>query len=157
MKNGIESLGRIRAQGVAILVLTFVVGVLVGFAGERVRSARRAVPPAVPPEMGPATPDRFRQGNLPAMFRELNLTPQQVRQIAAIMEDGRPRSDAVLREMLPRLRAVTDSIRQEIRGVLTAEQAAAWDSLEMRMGRRPMRERMPGRRGVRGDSPPPIP
>ena len=31
MTNGIESLGRIRAQGIAILLLTFVVGVLVGF------------------------------------------------------------------------------------------------------------------------------
>jgi Spy/CpxP family protein refolding chaperone len=97
---------------------------------------------------------RFPQGNLPAMFRELNLTPEQARQIAIIMENWRPRSDAVLNEMLPRLRAVTDSIRQEIREVLTPEQAAALDSLEMRMRRGRMMERMPGRRGRRGGQPP---
>jgi Spy/CpxP family protein refolding chaperone len=153
MKNGVESLGRIRAQGVAILVLTFVVGVLVGFAGERVRGARRAVPPPVPPELGPGVTGRFRQGNLPTMFGELNLTPDQVGQIAAILESGRPRSDAVML----RLRAVTDSIRQEVRGVLTPEQAARWDSLEMHMRRGRMREGMPGRRGGRGDPQPPIP
>jgi Spy/CpxP family protein refolding chaperone len=153
MKDGVESLGRIRAQGVAILVLTFVVGVLVGFAGERVRSARRAAPPPVPPEMGPGVVGRFPQGNLPTMFRELNLTPEQVRQIAAILENGRPRSDAVML----RLRSVTDSIRQELRGVLTPEQAARLDSLETHMRRGRMREGMPGRRGGRGEPQPPIP
>jgi len=152
MKNGVESLGRIRAQGIAILVLTFVVGVLVGFAAERVR-ARRAPPPFQPT---PEVTRRFPGANLPAMFRQLNLTPEQVQQIATIMENGRPRSDAVLNEMLPRLRAVTDSIRQEIRGVLTPQQAVAFDSLEMRMRHGRMMERMPGRRGVHGDSPPPI-
>ncbi|NIN71887.1 MAG: hypothetical protein GTO46_08155 [Gemmatimonadetes bacterium] len=157
MKNGVESLGRIRAQGVAILLLTFVVGVLVGFAGERIRSARRAELPPLPPAMGPDMTARFRQGNLPAMFRRLNLTPEQARQIAAIMENGRPRSDAILDEMLPRLRAVTDSIRQEIGAVLTAEQAALWDSLAAHERRGRMRERMPGRRGGRGAPPPPIP
>jgi Spy/CpxP family protein refolding chaperone len=154
MKNGVESLGRIRTQGIAILLVTFVVGVLVGFAGERVRSARRAPRPL---EMGPEMMARFRQGDLPAMFRELNLMPQQVRQIAAIMENGRPRTDAVLDEMLPRLRAVTDSIRQEVRGVLTAEQTAVWDSLTAHARRGRMRERMPGRRGGRGGPPSPIP
>jgi Spy/CpxP family protein refolding chaperone len=154
MKNGIESLGRIRAQGIAILLLTFVVGVLVGFAGERVRTARRA---PGPPEMGPETMARFRQGNLPTMFQELNLTPEQVRQIEIIMENGRPRSDAVLDQMLPRLRAVTDSIRQEVRAVLTPEQAAVWDSLAAYERRGRMREGMPGRRGGRRDPPQPIP
>jgi Spy/CpxP family protein refolding chaperone len=154
MKNGVESLGRIRAQGIAILLLTFVVGVLAGFAGERVRSARNRPPPF---EMGPEMMARFRQGNLPTMFRELNLTPEQVRQIAAIMENGRPRSNAVLDEMLPRLRAVTDSIRQEVRGVLTAEQTAVWDSLADHARRGRMREERPGRRGGRGGPPPPVP
>jgi Spy/CpxP family protein refolding chaperone len=154
MKNGVESLGRIRAQGIAILVLTFVVGVLVGFASERVRNARSRPPPF---EMGPDMMVRFRQGDLPTMFRELNLTPEQVRQIAAIMENGRPRSDAVLDLMLPRLRAVTDSIRQEVRAVLTPEQIAVWDSLAAHTRRGRMREERPGRRGGRGAPPPQTP
>ena len=44
MTNGIESLGRIRAQGIAIILLSFVVGVLVGFAGERLRATRAPRP-----------------------------------------------------------------------------------------------------------------
>jgi Spy/CpxP family protein refolding chaperone len=150
MKNGVELLGRIRAQGIAILVLTFVVGVLVGFAGERIR-----VRASDPLERRPRTERRFPQGDLPPMFQELNLTPEQTRQIAAIMHNGRPRTDAVLDE----LRAVTDSIRQEVRGVLTPEQLAVWDSLmvRMRMRRGPERERMPGRREGRGGPPQPMP
>ncbi|UCC74689.1 MAG: hypothetical protein JSV86_09105 [Gemmatimonadota bacterium] len=156
MKNGVESLGRIRTQGVALLLLTFAVGVLVGFAAERVRSARRAPVPFKP---GPDVIGQFRQGQLPNIFRELGLTPEQREQIAVIMENGRPRSDAVMDEMLPRLRAVTDSIRQEVRAVLTPEQAAAWDSLmaQMQVRRGPLRPARPGRRTGRGGPPPPMP
>lgn len=63
------------------------------------------------------------------MFRELNLTDEQRAQIHEIMEQAGPQTDEVLNELLPRLRAVTDSIHDEIRAVLTPEQAAKLDSL----------------------------
>lgn len=148
MKEGVESLGRVRAQGIALLLLTFVAGILVGLAAERVRAVRRAPRPFEP---GPEMVGRFREGVMPSMFRALGLTAEQREQIAVIMESGRPRTEVVLDE----LRAVTDSIRQEIRAVLTAEQAAALDSLETdwrrRLGQVP--GMMPGRRG--GPSRPP--
>ncbi len=151
MKNGFESLGRIRAQGIALLLLTFIVGVLVGFAGERVRNARRTPPPFEP---GQGISRQFREGRLPRMFQALRLTPEQRDQIAVIMENGRERTDAALDE----LRAVTDSIHQEIRAVLTPEQLAVWDSVmvRIRMRRGPMQQ-MPGRRMDRGAPPPPMP
>ncbi len=69
------------------------------------------------------------------------------------MERRRPRTDELLREMLPRLRAVTDSLEAEVRAVLTAEQAVRLDSLvvKTRRGRRGPRS---GRR-ERFRSPPP--
>lgn len=140
MKEGFESLGRIRAQGIALLLVTFVVGALAGVALERVRVARRLpweAPRPFPGDMR-EPPGQF----MPAMFRELNLTDQQERQIRRILQDSRQEMDSVLNLMLPRLNAVTDSVRLEIRAVLTPEQAEQLDQLMSRARRR--RGVMPG-------------
>jgi hypothetical protein len=50
MKDGFESLGRLRLQGIALLAIAFVVGALGGMAVERVRASRAR--PA-PREWGP--------------------------------------------------------------------------------------------------------
>lgn len=55
-------------------------------------------------------------------FDELGLTDDQRRRIEQIFVRAQPRTDAVLAEALPRLRAVTDSINTEIQAVLTPEQ-----------------------------------
>jgi Spy/CpxP family protein refolding chaperone len=151
MRGGVESLGRIRAQGIVLLVVTFAAGVLVGLAGERFRAARNApdLPSPSSELLGPW------RDTLPPMFEQLDLTPDQQARILAIMEEGRPRTDRVLYQMLPRLRAVTDSIRSEIRSVLTSDQLTRMDSLMERMHRKhgPMHRRMRGR-GMRGPPPP---
>lgn len=127
MKEGVESLGRVRAKGIAILLLTFLVGGLAGAALERARASRGTPQPAA--RWWEARPGPRRPGGLPRMFRELNLTDEQRAQIHEIMEQAGPQTDEVLNELLPRLRAVTDSIHDEIRAVLTPEQAAKLDSL----------------------------
>ncbi|NIR44328.1 MAG: hypothetical protein GWN99_00200 [Gemmatimonadetes bacterium] len=144
MKDGVESLGRIRAQGIVLLLVMFVVGVLAGVALERVRIARNAPSGARPFGMG----QPWAEGHLPMMFRELDLTADQRERIATILLQSRPRTERILQEMLPRLRAVTDSVRDEVRAVLTVEQAARLDSLMVRMRPRgPMHQGRPGRRG----------
>lgn len=158
MKNSVESLGRIRAQGIALLVATFVAGTLAGMALERVRARPEGVPPGGEP--GPDMMRPFRPGRLPPMFEELDLTAEQRAQISDIVERSRPRTDELLQSMLPRLRAVTDSVRDEIHAVLTPEQAAKLDSLmaDMRGRNRGMRrgpwERGPGPPRQRGPGPP---
>jgi Spy/CpxP family protein refolding chaperone len=156
MKNTVESLGRIRAQGVALLVVTFVVGALAGMAFERLRAPQPDLPPGREPGLGMMRP--FGPGRLPPMFEELNLTAEQRAEISDIMERSRPRTDELLESMLPRLRAVMDSVRDEIHAVLTPEQAVKLDSLmadmqgQFRGMRRGLRERdqvppRPRRRG----------
>ncbi len=131
MKNSVESLGRIRAQGITLLVVTFVVGALAGMAFERFRAPRPGLPPGREPGLGMMRP--FGTDRLPPMFEELNLTAEQRALISEIMERSQPRTDELLDSMLPRLRAVTDSIRDEIRAVLTPEQAVKLDSLMAEM------------------------
>jgi Spy/CpxP family protein refolding chaperone len=65
-------------------------------------------------------------------FDELGLTDDQRRRIEQIFADAQPRTDAVLHETLPRLRAVTDSINAEIQAVLTPEQRRRLGRLEPR-------------------------
>jgi Spy/CpxP family protein refolding chaperone len=150
MKDGFESLGRIRAQGIALLLVTFVVGGLAGVAFERVRASRQAPPFEAPMGMRPPFEDF-----MPGMFRELNLTAEQHRRVMTILRDSRPNTDSLLNAMLPRLRAVTDSVREEIRAVLTPEQAAVLDSLTSEMNKGRGRGRMgPMPRGSRRGPPP---
>ena len=143
MKQGVESLGRIKLQGIALLFLAFVVGILAGAAGERLRATRDE--PGRPFARGPGM---FRPGELPPWYEELDLTPEQREKITEIFEQGRPLTDSIMREMLPRIRAVTGSIRAEIRSLLTPEQREKLDDLEERFRRR--------RRGFRRGGRPPI-
>lgn len=138
MTDGVESLGRIRAKGIALLAVTFIVGVLAGLAAERALASRRApeFPPSGRPMMG-----GWRAGELPQMFRRLELTEEQRAQIETILERARPRTEAVLKEMMPRLHAAMDSVNQEIRLVLTPEQISKLDSIMEEMRSRRLRRR----------------
>jgi Spy/CpxP family protein refolding chaperone len=139
MKQAVESLGRIRAQGIALLVVVFAAGALVGAAGDRLLGERPI--PRRPFAMRLGEP-----GHLPPPFERLGLTDEQRQRITAILDAARPLTDSILEETLPRLRAVTDSIRAEIRGVLTEEQRERFD--------REMPRILPGRPGFgRGGGP----
>jgi Spy/CpxP family protein refolding chaperone len=156
MKDGFESLGRVRAQGLVLLLVSFVVGILGGMALERVRMTRR-------PPRPPAERTAMRAG-MPPMFERLDLTPEQHQRIEAILEQSRPLTDSVLRSSLPRLRAIRDSVRLRIREVLTPEQQERFDEMERRWGDRgpgewglPMGPGERGRRGGPGGRPMPEP
>jgi Spy/CpxP family protein refolding chaperone len=158
MKDGFESLGRVRAQGLALLFLAFVVGVLGGMALERLRTTRRAPrPPGEWVGMRPGT------SVMPPVFERLDLSEEQRARIESIMRESRPLTDSVLQASLPRLRAIRDSVRLEIRAVLTPEQQERFDAIEHRWGDRGPGDRGapmgPGERGRRGgrspEEPPP--
>ena len=133
MKDGFESLGRVRFQGIALLAIAFVVGALGGMAAERIRATRARPAPLEGMQM---------RGGLPHGFGELNLTSEQREQINAIFRSSRPRTDSVLRASLPQLEAIHDSVRAEIRAVLTPDQQRRFDEMEARGPR--------GRWGPRG-------
>ena len=78
---------------------------------------------------GPGGPGGPRRGMLPPPYGALDLSAEQRERIAGILEKSRPRSDSILRESLPKLEAVMESVRAEIRTVLTAEQQARLDSM----------------------------
>jgi len=117
MKEGLESLGRIRLAGFVLLAVTFGVGVLAGAAGERMRARHLA------PEAWRPPGERMRGGP----YDWLDLTQDQRSRIAEIMERARPLTDSVLQETMPQLRAIMDSTHQAVRAVLTPEQRERLD------------------------------
>ena len=130
MKNGIESLGRVRVQGVALLLLAFLAGVVGGMAAERIRASRVAGEPPVPMGLGAG------RDALPPGLNRLDLTADQQERIRAILAARQPITDSLVRTTMPRLMAIHDSVRAEIRAVLTPEQRQRYDQAERRGMRR---------------------
>jgi Spy/CpxP family protein refolding chaperone len=140
MTDTVESLGRIRLQGIMLLVLVFLAGGLSGAALMRV-SARGPEPHGPPLMEGPPgmTP-----GRIPPVFDRLGLSDDQRVRIQAAFDGARPKSDSILGAALPAVRAIMDSLREEIRAILTEEQRKQFDEME--------RNRPPGGPG-RGEPP----
>lgn len=116
--------GRWRARALVLgsFAALFAAGVVAGIAWERARGGEA---PAFRVKVeGP-------RARVEA-FEELGLTDEQRRRIERIFEVAQPRTDAVLRETLPRLRAVTDSINAEVQAVLTPEQRRRLGRLQPR-------------------------
>jgi hypothetical protein len=144
VKEGLESLGRLRVQGLVLLAIVFGVGLFSGVAGDRMlRRQRRSSFPPLPPRGASAA-------DLPFYFERLALSSDQRARITGILRGSRPVTDSIMESTLPRLRTVMDSVRQEIREVLTAEQRSQLDSLlppgRFRDGFRPAPPAMPGPR-----------
>ena len=129
---------RTRWLAAGLLALAFVAGALGGLAADRLLSA----PAARDTAAAPADPPRgavFAPGF--AISRELDLTPQQRRQIQQILREERTKADSLMRAVRPLLQARYDSSMQAVRAVLTPEQQDRFDRLrEERRGRmRPRR------------------
>lgn len=118
---------RLRMAGMALLAVTFAVGMLAGTAFGRVLSARE------PGAAASAAADCPRGGRGPHhVFDELDLTAEQRGRIDQILARRRAVADSLWRADGARIRASVDSTRAEIRAVLTPEQAAEYDRLRQK-------------------------
>lgn len=129
MTSWINASRRARLMGLLVLVATFLAGALAGAAATRVAGAREA------PDVAPADSvrgheskrgERGREGRGGRSERDLlerlDLTPEQKVQVDSILERGRAEMDAFWEVNRPRLRAIVESTREDIRQVLTPEQ-----------------------------------
>ena len=67
--------------------------------------------------------------SMPAVLDRLGLTPDQRRVVDSLLERSRPRAQAAMAELVPRLGAIADSLDAELRRILTPAQRARLDSL----------------------------
>lgn len=125
---------RMRIAGMALLVVTFAVGMLAGTAFGRVLSARE-------PDGAAAAAECEQKRGPHHIFDELDLTPEQRARIDGIMASRRERTDSLWQTDGTRIRASVDSTRAEIRAVLTPEQATEYDRLRAERDEKKRRER----------------
>ncbi len=107
-----------RARAATILLVTFLAGTATGF----VLSNSRARPGASTANAGRSGVRVFVKEGLPTSFDQLNLSIRQRQLIVDILARARPRTDSTMRDVIPRLRAITDSVDAEIRAVLDSTQ-----------------------------------
>lgn len=130
MKEAIQSVGKVRLRGLALLIVTFVAGALAGAAVEHIRAPESSWSGPLARDGGrPTPPMRRASGQLiPAALENLDLSEHQRKEIRRILRESRSVTDSLLDRLMPRLRTVTDSVRQEIRSVLTPEQRERLES-----------------------------
>lgn len=125
MIQGVESLGRVRARGIVILILAVLAGGILGVTAERMRAVRTA--PQRPFDRPFGASRQPGPGQLPRFYERLDLSEAQRDSMHAILERARPKADSLMRQTLPLLRTYRDSIQQELRSVLTEEQRVQLD------------------------------
>jgi Spy/CpxP family protein refolding chaperone len=125
---------RMRIAGMALLAVTFAVGMLAGTAFGRVLTARE-------PDAAAAAAECEQKRGPHHIFDELDLTPGQRTRIDGIMARRRERTDSLWQTDGTRIRAAVDSTRAEIRAVLTPDQAAEYDRLREERDEKKRRER----------------
>ena len=155
MKDAVESLGRLRIQGLLLLVVVFVVG---GVAGAMIGRMDQFRDRRLLPERFDRLPEL--RGGLPRFFERLDLTQQQEDSIRALFDAHRPIIDSLMAQTMPQIRAVRDSLDVQVVALLTPEQREKYEKLAPRfrfpMGefRRPM-DSVDGERLIRRRGPGP--
>ena len=120
-----------RAAAVAVVVVAFLGGILVGVAGDHlylIRSGRLTPRHATSRFAADRMADR--------LTHELDLSPQQKTQVQQIIERHRAKIDATMANVRPQVRQELDATNAEIETVLTPEQKTKFANLRMRIGAR---------------------
>ena len=103
-------------RGAALLLITFAAGLLAGLAADRAMTRRQSMSPRLALQA-------------PELLDRLDLTTEQRRAADSILVRSSPRSEAAIREMVPRLAAIADSVNDELAAILTPAQRARLASI----------------------------
>ena len=130
MKDTVESLGRVRVQGIILLIIVFVAGGVAGALIDRANPLKDRRPRMGRMDRMDRMPEE--PGEFPGFFRDLDLTDEQRVQIRAIFEKHRPAIDSLMGEAMPKIRALRDSADAEIQAILTPEQRERFEKMAPR-------------------------
>ena len=131
MKEGVESLGRVRAQAMVLLVIAFLAGAFVGGTMERVMY-RPSRSNTNPPRGGPRGGDRGARppgGGPTGWYESLGLTADQRAKIDEILRRRGQRVDSAMNAACMIIGPARDSSFKEIDALLTPAQKAKRDSV----------------------------
>ena len=112
----------LRGRAAALLLATFAAGAITGYSVAYGR--QRATPESAHGSIRVMLAD-----SLPPAFQQLRLTAEQRIKVIEILARARPKTDSALRAVLPRLRALTDSVDADIRAILRPDQRAVLSTM----------------------------
>jgi hypothetical protein len=116
-------------KAVAWLLVVFVLGVALGVLGSYVVTTR-VFAHSQPPQHDPAA---SRAHYIDRLNHELNLTPDEQKQIDAVLTTVQARYDAIHQSVLPQYDDARKSGREQIRQLLTPDQQTKFDDFLRRM------------------------
>ena len=119
-----------RTAAVAVVVVAFIAGILVGVAGDHLYPIKSG-------RLAPRHTSRFASDRMAErLTKELDLSPQQKTQVQQIIERHRAKIDATMASVRPQVRQELDATNAEIETVLTPDQKTKFANLRMRIGAR---------------------
>ncbi|MGH7655947.1 MAG: hypothetical protein ACREN6_14920 [Gemmatimonadaceae bacterium] len=142
MREGVESLGRVRAQAMVLLAIAFLAGAFLGGTIERVmfHPSRGSLGLARGGSRGgPRGGERGArpQGGAPRWYDSMGLSADQRTKIEAIIARRSQRVDSAMKSACVVIAPAQDSSRKEIDAVLTAAQKEKRDSARMARPQQP--------------------
>jgi Spy/CpxP family protein refolding chaperone len=112
-----------RREAAVLVFVVFLLGVLLGGLGNHVWGSR-----VWGNQAGPAGPPPTREQVLANFTRELELTPDQQKQLGGILDDSRTRFHALDKSLNPQRMEIRDQSRAQMRALLTPEQVPKFDA-----------------------------
>jgi hypothetical protein len=129
--------GKSKAWALALLVAVFLVGGAAGAAVDRMLVSDREVASG---QRGRSGDRDRRRSYLDWLAGELELSAAQRTEVQGILERHHEQVSGLWRDMRPRYEELQQQARAEIRGLLTEDQAAAYDALLQRQRERHERD-----------------
>ena len=128
--QGEGAVNQTRRSAVLLVIAVFVLGIALGVVGTYLEGYRvfgAALIHRTPPDHSPAAMQRGRQARVDHMTKDLNLTPDQQKQLDTVLTLMQTRYGVIHEQQ----ETVRKQGRDEIRAILTPEQVAKFDE-EMR-------------------------
>jgi Spy/CpxP family protein refolding chaperone len=116
---------RTKTTAVGLVLAVFVLGAALGALG--MYWAGRNVMAGPGHRQGPSSPGEHNARVVDSMKKDLGLTPDQQKQLLAILEQTGAKYKSVHEQVAPQMDAIRKEGRDQIRGILTPEQRAKFE------------------------------
>ena len=126
---------RSRRAAVLLVIAVFVLGIALGVLGTYMEGYRvfAGIAHRQPPDHSPAAQQRGRQAKVDHFTKELNLTPDQQKQLDSVLAQIQTRYSSIHEQSRAQMDQVHKQGGDEIRAILTPEQAAKFDDMVRKM------------------------
>src|ERR1700722_6393217 len=125
-----------RRAAVLLVIAVFVLGIALGVLGTYLEGYRVfgwATPRKPRPDHSPAAQQRDRQAKVEELTKDLNLTPDQQKQLDSVLTQRQTRFGGIYKQFRAQEDQARKQGRDEIRAILTPDQLAKFEDMLRKM------------------------